>query len=454
MLKKGAPVLHPMLFAILPIIKIAGGRGLPLLLITSRAALLLGFTLGLILVLRPLLPCLPRRTVFVSFFLLLFFNYIPVYFLLMAVWPAGPTLLLNLAFIAGLIAVITLLTRAKSDFNIFTVFANVAGLVALTYALMPVLGTRGAAENVRKVDVARQIVQQNIAQPVQQAGAPPDIYYIILDGYARADTLQRLYQLDNSAFLTFLESHGFYVPRHSRSNYPQTYLSLASSLNWSYLDGLAAEMGQSSDDRSPLLYMIENSSAAALLAKDGYSVALLPPEYWTSPYGVNMDLASLGPFVLQPFDANLALNTPVSTWFAAQRYQSHGTRNLRTLDELTIKPIRGSPRFVYAHIVAPHPPFVFGAAGAQLVPTAPFAINDGNAYLGSHDEYVSGYRDQLIFITTRVEQLVDTILAQSTTPPVIILQADHGPGSMLAWEDPASTDMQERLCDLRRLLRA
>jgi len=54
----------------------------------------------------------------------------------------------------------------------------------------------------------------------------PDIYYIILDGYSRDDTLQDFFSYDNTPFLKALEDMGFYVARCSQSNYAQTQLSL------------------------------------------------------------------------------------------------------------------------------------------------------------------------------------------------------------------------------------
>lgn len=79
----------------------------------------------------------------------------------------------------------------------------------------------------------------------------PDIYYIILDGYARGDVLQEVYTFDNTEFLDALSSRGFFIADQSHSNYSQTQLSLASSMNFEYLDYLSFASGTSSN-RDPL----------------------------------------------------------------------------------------------------------------------------------------------------------------------------------------------------------
>jgi hypothetical protein len=68
----------------------------------------------------------------------------------------------------------------------------------------------------------------------------PDVYYIILDGYGRQDVLQREYGFDNTEFIHALRARGFYVADCSESNYAHTLYSLASSLNYDYLDTLGA----------------------------------------------------------------------------------------------------------------------------------------------------------------------------------------------------------------------
>src|SRR5215211_3533742 len=72
-----------------------------------------------------------------------------------------------------------------------------------------------------------------------------DIYYIILDGYGRADMLQTIHGFDNSKFVNALEERDFVVASRSQSNYPRTIVSLSSSLNMQYLDKMSLAMGDS-----------------------------------------------------------------------------------------------------------------------------------------------------------------------------------------------------------------
>jgi hypothetical protein len=41
--------------------------------------------------------------------------------------------------------------------------------------------------------------------------------------------------------------------------------------------------------------------------------------------------------------------------------------------------------------------------------------------------YAQGYQNQLTFLNKKMIEAVDTILANSDTPPIIVLQGDHGP---------------------------
>jgi hypothetical protein len=95
-------------------------------------------------------------------------------------------------------------------------------------------------------------------------------------------------------------------------------------------------------------------------------------------------------------------------------------------------------KFVFVHILAPHPPFVFDKNGIPTEPDRPYFIGDANGYRGSSEEYLQGYRDEVIFINKEIKKTIIGILENSKRPPVIILQGDHGPGlntSFLALEE-------------------
>jgi hypothetical protein len=75
------------------------------------------------------------------------------------------------------------------------------------------------------------------AQPPADA---PDVYVILLDGYARADVLEDTFDYDDSPFLDGLRSDGFEVADESHSNYLVTNLSVSSLLNYRQLGDIPA----------------------------------------------------------------------------------------------------------------------------------------------------------------------------------------------------------------------
>lgn len=92
---------------------------------------------------------------------------------------------------------------------------------------------------------------------------------------------------------------------------------------------------------------------------------------------------------------------------------SHRDRVLYTLEHLpAVSETIPGLRFVYAHLVFPHPPFVVDANGTPLRNTPP-------------DE-LKAYGDQIIYLNKRLIQILDQILKKPGPRPIIILQSDHG----------------------------
>lgn len=118
------------------------------------------------------------------------------------------------------------------------------------------------------------------------------------------------------------------------------------------------------------------------------------------------------------------------------------TRLLTNLDTLANMPDTGGPRFVFAHILLPHPPFVFGPEYESIPPKS---FREGNYYDGTIAEYIQGYRGQLAFLNVHLRTAISEILDESLTRPIIILQGDHGPGAFLNWDFMDKNCFRERM---------
>ena len=286
--------------------------------------------------------------------------------------------------------------------------------------------------------------------PTLAAAVKPDIYVIVLDGYARQDVLRELYRHDNSAFLGDLEARGFYVAREASSNYVQTAYAIAALLNFDYVSWWP---------RSPknldLENLVHDNRTFHLLRSLGYRTVAFDTGF--APIQIrNADLY-LSPFLpLNDFEPILLINTPVevlSSWLdlpvPTLTYTAHRRRTGYVLDALgPIASTVGGPKVVYAHVVAPHPPFVRDEQGRPVNPRRPYVLGDGSDWPGTRDEYRSEYPKQVRFVNRKILAAIDAIVAASAVPPVIVLLGDHGPGSMFAWDHVTPGCLWERTSSL------
>src|SRR3989344_4095583 len=160
----------------------------------------------------------------------------------------------------------TVLTKKNLD-----KFTNVVNVIAAVLVAISIINI-GMYE-LRHGRTARSIENTTVYESdgkFKNQGALPNIYYIILDGYAAADTLSEIYSYDNSEFLAFLADRGFFVPSKSRSNYAWTHLSLASSLNMEHITFLTDTLGIDSLDRTTPFQMIEDNAVQEFLKANDY----------------------------------------------------------------------------------------------------------------------------------------------------------------------------------------
>jgi hypothetical protein len=126
-------------------------------------------------------------------------------------------------------------------------------------------------------------------------------------------------------------------------------------------------------------------------------------------------------------------------WIIPQlEYPYTNLRNniLFTFEKLPNLGDENAPRFIFAHIIAPHFPFVFGPNGEFSYQTKAFSLDETGGFVGNRQTYIDGYIDELIYVNKRLLETVKQIIANSERPPIIIIQADHGAHANMVEGDP------------------
>jgi hypothetical protein len=325
------------------------------------------------------------------------------------------------------------IARRKDSPETATRALNLIGLVALIFPLFQVTSFELrmlAGEGQTPIDLP------GVQGLVRPAGQMPDVYFIIMDEYTRQDVLAQVYDYDNTPFLGALRAMGFTVVECAQSNYAQTELVLSSALNMDYLPALDERFAAGTADRALLRHLIKDSLVERIFRSLGYQLVAFETGFYFSEFD-DADLYlrpserglldGMSTFEVMLFKSSAGL---VLTDFAAvlpsfllpnmdQPNDDKRRDVLYDLETLARLPQEGpTPKFVFAHILLPHEPFVFDAEGQPI--NYPETLDDA--------QYKAAYRAQIEFLNQRMLVALGAIIEQSSTPPIIILQGDTGPG--------------------------
>jgi hypothetical protein len=267
----------------------------------------------------------------------------------------------------------------------------------------------------------------------------PDVYYIILDAYSRQDALLENASYDNSEFIAALHERGFYVADCANSNYIDTLGSVASSLNYSYLSDL---FPKDVDNDATIAGAIQNNAIRQDMAALGYQFVTaagyssfndirnsdlylnvvddpaIQDQIQTAQFSSLYMQTTMLRFFFELYTINPSRFYALPGWLqmdssylGVAKFWYYQTNYV--FDELEKLPTKDGNYFVYAHINAPHGPFVFDAEGNYR-------------YVSEPEDTTQYYNDAVTYINKRVLRLIDTLVNTSEVPPVIILQGDHG----------------------------
>jgi hypothetical protein len=366
--------------------------------------------------------------------------YLSSQFFIVAAVTSAALILLWLGF--------TRLRRRRVNIREVTVLLNIASLFLVVILSFPTI-SQLARLPASYFSAVRVNDRPLLATPAA-SGDLPDIYYIVLDGYVRSDILEEYFQFDNSDIEQFLRSRDFVIPENSHSNYPKTALSVTSTLNMNYIQDITPDLEQSYYWwlMSPL---IDHSQTRAMLEQVGYKTVSITTDWGITDNPTTDIYYQPAPVVLNDLEGMLLATTPLgslkpilSNFTLGRSLEAHRQLVRFNFDSLQDIPEIPGPKFVFAHIVSPHPPFVFDKNGDPLDQGYGFTFNDGDDYPLSAEDYRQGYVGQVEFVNRELKTMIDAILQKSAAPPIIILQADHGSGMLTDFGSVENTCLRER----------
>lgn len=415
-------------------------------------AVALGFTLLLVLLSRLIFRGNHKVGIFVFIILILFFSYGYIFNLIDG-WQIGNIFIGRhryLILIWGMLftSAIYFLYFTRKDLYNYTNFFKIVAISSMVISLINigVYKVKTSSNSQHEINIINNVGSNTVHSESELDLR--DIYYIILDGYASSNTLNKVYDYDNQNFIDQLTTKGFYVASKSHSNYVISFLSLASSLNMKYINYLTDEVGIESVNRSWPNKMIKSSKVMNSLKSEGYKFIHFSSGWGATDHNQFADY-NINTAIINEFQMVVIQSTLLSLFekvFGFVKFDER-KRVLGTFSQLAeVHNIEG-PKFIFAHIMCPHPPFLFGANGESV---SDAKLNMYGTVWNQKENYIN----QLIFINKKVEMLVDEILAKSDIPPIIILQGDHGPASSFidpvtyddsdGWERPTDNMLKER----------
>ena len=418
-------IFHTFLFSISPILSLWVGNIDELSFVRTVPLMVFALLVGgvFFLIFRFVFKTWDKAAVLGSVTVLLFFSFGHVHDAILALGKGVFVVQFShLLLIWAVIFIFTAYRVWKTQSDLRTINSGFT-IIAFVLILIPIITLADASissyitnSNGQNEDLKETIIVNS------QVKELPDVYYIVLDQYASEWALKKFYDYDNGDFLKFLEDYSFYIADKSTSNYYVTRFTLRSALNMDYLKNLS-----SLDNKIGSNELIKNHLVGRTFKDLGYKYVHFGSAWEITAYNpyadININKNSLSES-LQTIYRKTALY-PIAYIIGVNSWLTHRiegdmqwNRILYQLDQLEEVPKIDEPTFTFVHFGVPHAPFVFNSDGSPNKKHTPPSVDR------NHDP--DSYLNQLIFITERIKQVVEKILAESEKPPIIVLQSDHG----------------------------
>jgi len=263
---------------------------------------------------------------------------------------------------------------------------------------------------------------------VPAARFKPNVYVFISDGYARQDVLARHFAFDNEPFLSELVALGYKVRRDAATNYPATYLSLATLVEMDYVQ--TPEM-LPHKNRAKFQSMLNGRSAAVRRFRaHGYAFAQATGH--ASGGGCfGIEDRCLDPkqhkWISGAETFGLIRLTPLRH---GAFWQPPPEATLRDFRERVEQLPKIQPFFAFIHTLPPHPPF-------RLDASCNSTSRETYELLETDPKSRPAYVDLIRCVNTTILETAGRLAARDPDA-IVIFMSDHGSASITNFKRPLS----------------
>ncbi|WP_197521011.1 hypothetical protein [Bradyrhizobium icense] len=298
------------------------------------------------------------------------------------------------------------------------------------------------------VDEASAAQRSVIVDAAAANNTPRQLFYFIFDRYGSQPVLADYYGFDNSDLVGFLKEKGFYVASNSRANYLKTAHSLASTFHMGYLDFLTEDPRSRTGDWRPLYDMLKDHRVGRFLKSRDHKFIQFG-SWWgptqSNPHADENHSFGLSEFnywylrgtIVAPIVDALAPDNTVAKRLKSDLGQCY--RVPRQIEKIKEIARRGDKAFVFAHVLVPHDPYVFGSDG-RCPSVDQVERTDTEKYV-----------EQVRYANSLIKDVVSALLATDGPKPVIVIQSDEGPfppryrSEDRSWLDATIDELREKM---------
>lgn len=260
-------------------------------------------------------------------------------------------------------------------------------------------------------------------------GILPDIYFIMVDAFPREDIVQTEYG-ETIPFYKDLENMGFVATNEAYANYLFTMNALSAMLNFDYIPARIEGQIVDSKDEGPLLELVHDNRLCKTLQSIGYEYIALDSTWRPTTTSTCADQVIENGENIEDiliFYMNMTALLPVMNEHMVTTVRNS---RLKTLEQIKTIPALDGPTFTFAHILLPHQPYVFDQNGD------PFPDLEKLNIFRTGNNRDDAFFEQTIFASNQLIEVVQEIIDNSEVPPIILIQADHGPDYLDYGDDP------------------